>query len=180
MQDRAEHRLPPQNLEAEMSVLGGILLENEALSRALESLRPEDFYRASHGKIFNGLIALYERNEPADLVTLTDILKTQDALEEVGGSSYLATLVDYVPTAANITYYCKIVKEKAIARELIKVATEIASRGYEGGEVETSLDWAEGEIFKIANMKTKQSYYATRISLRTRSRRLKGFTVEKS
>ena len=125
-------------------------MENEALSRALESLRPEDFYRVSHGKIFNALISLYERNEPADLVTLTDILKTQDSLEEVGGSSYLATLVDYVPTAANITYYCKIVKEKAIARELIKVATEIASRGYEGGEVETSLDWAEGEIFKIA------------------------------
>jgi replicative DNA helicase len=179
VQDRAEHRLPPQNLEAEMSVLGGILLENEALSRALESLRPEDFYRSSHGKIFNGLIALYERNEPADLVTLTDILKTQDALEEVGGSSYLATLVDYVPTAANITYYCKIVKEKAIARQLIKVATEIASRGYEGGEVETSLDWAEGEIFKIANMKTKQSYYATKDIVKNTIKTIEGLYSRK-
>ncbi|MGK2945997.1 MAG: replicative DNA helicase [Desulfuromonadales bacterium] len=162
MQDRAEHRLPPQNLEAEMSVLGGVLLENEALNRALEVLRPEDFYREAHRKIFAALITLSERNEPADLVTLTAVLKNRDALEEVGGSSYLSTLVDFVPTAANISYYCKIVKEKAISRELIKVATEIASRGYEGGEVEASLDWAEGEIFKIANMKSRPSVFATK------------------
>lgn len=162
MQDRAEHRLPPQNLEAEMSVLGGVLLENEALNRALEVLRPEDFYREAHRKIFAALITLSERNEPADLVTLTAVLKNRDALEEVGGSSYLSTLVDFVPTAANISYYCKIVKEKAISRELIKVATEIASKGYEGGEVEASLDWAEGEIFKIANMKSRPSVFATK------------------
>ncbi|MGK2904738.1 MAG: replicative DNA helicase [Desulfuromonadales bacterium] len=162
MQNRAEHRLPPQNLEAEMSVLGGVLLENEALNRALEGLRPEDFYREAHRKIFSALITLSDRNEPADLVTLTAVLKNRDALEEVGGSSYLSTLVDFVPTAANISYYCKIVKEKAIARELIKVATEIASRGYEGGEVEASLDWAEGEIFKIANMKSRPSVFSTK------------------
>ncbi|MDT8443345.1 MAG: replicative DNA helicase [Desulfuromonadales bacterium] len=162
MQDRAEHRLPPQNLEAEMSVLGGVLLENEALNRALEVLRPEDFYRQAHRKIFAALITLSERNEPADLVTLTAVLKNHDALEEIGGSSYLSTLVDFVPTAANISYYCKIVKEKAISRELIKVATAIASKGYEGGEVEAALDWAEGEIFKIANMKSRPSVFATK------------------
>jgi replicative DNA helicase len=160
--DHAEHRLPPQNLEAEMSVLGGVLLENEALNRALEVLRPEDFYREAHRKIFTSLIILSDRNEPADLVTLTAVLKEQGAHEEVGGSSYLSTLVDFVPTAANISYYCKLVKEKAISRELIKVATEIASRGYEGGEVETSLDWAESEIFKIANMKSRPSYFSTK------------------
>jgi replicative DNA helicase len=160
--DRTEHRLPPQNLEAEMSVLGGVLLENEALNRALEVLRPEDFYREAHRKIFTALITLSDRNEPADLVTLTSALKAVNALEEVGGSTYLSTLVDFVPTAANISYYCKLVKEKAISRELIKVATEIAGRGYEGGDVETSLDWAEGEIFKIANMKSRPSFYATK------------------
>ena len=160
--DRAEHRLPPQNLEAEMSVLGGVLLENEALNRALEVLRPEDFYREAHRKIFTSLIILSDRNEPTDLVTLTAVLKEQGAHEEVGGSSYLSTLVDFVPTAANISYYCKLVKEKAISRELIKVATEIASRGYEGGEVEASLDWAESEIFKIANMKSRPSYFSTK------------------
>ncbi|NOR50204.1 MAG: replicative DNA helicase [Desulfuromonadales bacterium] len=160
--DRVEHRLPPQNLEAEMSVLGGVLLENEALNRALEVLRPEDFYRESHRKIFTALIVLSDRNEPADLVTLTAVLKEQGTLEEVGGSAYLSTLVDFVPTAANISYYCKLVKEKAISRELIKVATEIATRGYEGGEVEASRDWAEGEIFKIANMKSRPSYFSTK------------------
>jgi len=162
MSDVPSHRLPPQSLEGEMSVLGGVLLENEALNKALEILRPDDFYRDSHRKIFSALIDLSNRSEPADLVTLTAALQQQGALEAVGGSSYLATLVDYVPTAANITYYCKLVKEKAIARHLIRVATEIATRGYEGGEVEKSLDWAEKSIFEITGMKTRPSYFATR------------------
>ncbi|PLX89854.1 MAG: replicative DNA helicase [Desulfuromonas sp.] len=161
MPELTEHRLPPQNLEAEMSVLGGILLENEALHLALEYLRSEDFYREPHRKIFTALIKLSERNEPADLVTLTSILKESASLDEVGGSTYLGQLVDFVPTAANIGYYCRLVKEKAIARELIRVATEIAGRGYDGGEIEPALDWAEGEIFKIANMKAKRSFYKT-------------------
>ena len=162
MSGHAEHRLPPQNLEAEMSVLGGILLENEALNRALELLRPDDFYREAHRNIFAALIELSERNEPADLVTLTAVLKEQGSLDGIGGSAYLSTLVDYVPTAANINYYCNLVKEKAISRELIRVATEIAGRGYEGGKVDASLDWAETEIFKIANMKSRKSFFATK------------------
>lgn len=145
-----------------MSVLGGILLENEALNKALEILRPDDFYRESHRKIFSALIELANRGEPADLVTLTAALQQAGALDAVGGSSYLATLVDFVPTAANITYYCRLVKEKSISRHLIRVATEIATRGYEGGEVEKSLDWAEKSIFEITGMKTRPSYFATR------------------
>ena len=162
MSDIPSHRLPPQSLEGEMSVLGGVLLENEALNKALEILRPDDFYRDSHRKIFSALIDLANRGEPADLVTLTAALQQGGSLEAVGGSSYLATLVDYVPTAANITYYCKLVKEKSISRHLIRVATEIATRGYEGGEVEKSLDWAEKSIFEITGMKTRPSYFATR------------------
>jgi len=162
MPESTEHRLPPQNLEAEMSVLGGILLENEALNRALEVLRAEDFYRNSHRKIFAALIALSERSEPADLVTLTAALKEQGTLEEAGGSAYLNTLVDFVPTAANIAYYCRLVKDKAIARQLIRVATDIAGRGFEGVEVEKALDWAESEIFKIAEMKTRPSFFSTK------------------
>ncbi len=156
------HRLPPQSLEAEMSVLGGVLLENEALNRALESLRPEDFYRESHRKIFAALIDLSGKGDPADLVTLTASLQQRGDLDAVGGSSYLATLVDYVPTAANIAYYCRLVKEAAISRHLIRVATEIATRGYEGGEVEQNLDWAEKSIFEITGMKTRPSYFSTR------------------
>ncbi len=162
MSEVPSHRLPPQSLEGEMSVLGGVLLENEALNKALEILRPDDFYRDSHRKIFSALIDLSNRGEPADLVTLTAALQQQGALEAVGGSSYLATLVDYVPTAANIAYYCRLVKEKAISRHLIRVATEIATRGYEGGEVEKALDWAEKSIFEITGMKTRPSYFATR------------------
>jgi len=162
MVETPSHRLPPQSLEGEMSVLGGVLLENEALNKALEILRPDDFYRDSHRKIFNTLIELANRGEPADLVTLTAALQQQGELDAVGGSSYLATLVDFVPTAANITYYCRMVKEKAIARHLIRVATEIATRGYDGGEVEQTLDWAEKSIFEITGMKTRPSYFATR------------------
>jgi replicative DNA helicase len=156
------HRLPPQSLEGEMSVLGGILLENEALNRALELLRPDDFYRESHRKIFSVLIELSEKGEPADLVTLSAALQARGEIDAVGGSAYLATLVDYVPTAANIVYYCKLVKEKALARQLITVATEIATRGYAGGDIEQNLDWAEKSIFEIAGAKTRPSYFSTR------------------
>ncbi len=156
------HRLPPQSLEGEMSVLGGILLENEALNKALEILRPEDFYRESHRKIFKALITLFEKGEPADLVTLSATLSNNGDLDAAGGTAYLATLVDYVPTAANISYYARLVKEKAISRSLILIATDIVTRGYEGGKVEENLDWAEAAIFKIAEQKTTRSYYSTK------------------
>ncbi|MCD4688425.1 MAG: replicative DNA helicase [Desulfuromonadaceae bacterium] len=162
MSEQSSHRLPPQSLEGEMSVLGGILLENDALNKALELLRPEDFYRESHRKIFSALIDLSDRGEPADLVTLTSMLQTKGELEEVGGSSYLGVLVDYVPTAANISYYCRMVKEKSLARHMINVSTEIASRGYDGGDIESTLDWAEKSIFEISGMKSSPSYFSTR------------------
>lgn len=162
MADVPSHRLPPQSLEGEMSVLGGVLLENEALNKALEILRPEDFYREGHRKIFTALIALSEKGEPADLVTLTAMLQQTGDLEAIGGGGYLATLVDYVPTAANIVYYSRLVKEKALARRLIQVATEIATRGYEGGDVEADLDWAEKSIFEVAGAKSKPSYFSIR------------------
>jgi len=162
MEERHGHRLPPQNLEAEMSVLGGVLLENEALNRALEVLIPTDFYRESHRKIFKALITLSEKNEPADLVTLTAELNKRNELEDVGGGTYLATLVDYVPTAANIAYYCKLVKEKSVARKLIEVSTDIATKGYEGGDMEEILDQAEKSIFEIAENRTRPSYFPVR------------------
>lgn len=162
MTEIQSHRLPPQNLEAEMSVLGGVLLENEALNRTLEYLTTSDFYRESHRKIFNSLLALSDKSEPADLVTLTAELKNRGELEDVGGSTYLATLVDYVPTAANITYYCKLVKEKSIARKLIEVSTDIATSGYDGGDMEEILDRAEKSIFEISENRTRPSYFPVR------------------
>lgn len=159
MEESHGHRLPPQNLEAEMSVLGGVLLENEALNRALEFLTTDDFYRASHRKIFKALISLSEKSEPADLVTLTAALKDRKELEDVGGSTYLATLVDYVPTAANIVYYCKLVKEKSVARKLIEASTEIATNGYEGGDMDIILDRAEKAIFEISENRSRPSFF---------------------
>jgi replicative DNA helicase len=162
MSDSLAQRLPPQCLEGEMSVLGGVLLENEALNKAVEILHPDDFYRESHRKIFGALIALSEQGEPADLVTLTATLQKRGELDAVGGSGYLSTLVDYVPTAANIAYYCRLVKEKALARRLINVATEIASRGYDGGDIEALLDWSEKSIFEISGMKNRPSYFSAK------------------
>ena len=158
--DIANHKIPPQNLEAEQSVIGGILLENEAISKVLEILIPDDFYRESHRKIFHSMIQLFEKNEPIDLITLTNQLKGANQLEAIGGSAYLSSLVDSIPTAANITYYARIVKEKAILRRLIATATEIVSRGYENdGDVEDLLDQAEKNIFQITESQIKPSFF---------------------
>ncbi|HXK30049.1 MAG TPA: replicative DNA helicase [Candidatus Binatia bacterium] len=154
-------KVPPQNLEAESSVLGGILLENEAVNQVLELLRPEDFYRESHRKVFRAIVELSDRSEPVDLITLSDFLKNRGELEAVGGTAYLASLADFVPTAANITHYARIVREKSILRSLISTATEIATRGYEEqGNVEEFLDSAEKVIFDISEKKIKASFVA--------------------
>ncbi len=162
MSEVQSHRMPPQNLEAEMSVLGGILLENEAMNKALELLTPDDFYRESHRKIFQAIISLNEKSEPADLVTVSAVLKKQGTLDDVGGSSYIATLAGYVPTAANISYYCKLVKEKSVARKLIEVSTDIATSGYEGGDMDEILDQAEKAIFEIAENRGSPSFFPVR------------------
>ena len=158
----ADNRLPPQDMEAEMSVLGGVLLENEALNKVLELLTAEDFYRESHGKIFAAMTELSEHGEPLDLVTVRSALEKRGELDAVGGMDYLAMLVDFVPTAANIVYYSRLVKEKSLQRRLIRVATEIAQRGYEGGEVEVTLDWAEKLIFEISNQRNRSSWQAVK------------------
>ena len=153
------HRLPPQNIEAEQSILGGVLLDNEAIYKVLENLTEEDFYKPSHQKIFRALIALSEKGEPADLVTLTQQLKEMGTLNEVGGSSYLATLINVVPTAANVPYYSKIVHEKAVLRKLISVASEIIRGGYEDtANLEEFLDMAERSIFDISNRRYKEGF----------------------
>jgi replicative DNA helicase len=152
-------KVPPQNLEAEASVLGGILLENEAINRVLEIITPVDFYRESHRKIFRAMMELADRSEPADLITLSELLKGKGDLEAVGGSTYLAALADQVPTAANIAHYARIIREKAILRQLINSATEIATRGFEEqGNVDEFLDAAEKVIFDIAEKKIKASF----------------------
>ena len=134
-------KVPPQSLDAEESVLGGVLFDAHALDRVVETLSVEDFYRESHRKIFRAMLALSEKGEPIDLITLSDLLKSRGELQDIGGATYLAELADKVPSAANIGHYARIVREKAVLRSLINVCNEITSRCYNGQEdIEPFLD----------------------------------------
>jgi replicative DNA helicase len=158
--DTSLHRVPPQNLEAEQSVLGGILLENQAVNVVLEILESGDFYSESHRKVFASVVELTERNEPVDLITLSSLLRDKKHLDAVGGVAYLASLVDNVPSAANIAYYARIVKEKAVLRGLIGTATEILNKSYNiGADVDQVLDEAEHAIFEISENKIRPTFY---------------------
>lgn len=152
-------RMPPHNIEAEQAVLGAVFLEKEALITAMEIVRPEDFYRTAHQRIFQCMIDLLERGEPIDLVTVTAELQNRKWLEEVGGVSYLTDLANAVPTAANVEYYARIVEEKALLRRLIRVATQIASTGYgETEDVGEILSQAERNILEISQRRSRGQF----------------------
>jgi replicative DNA helicase len=152
-------RVPPQSLDAEQSVLGGILLDNGALDRVIELIGPDDFYREAHRKIYRAMVYLSERSEPADLVTLSETLRARGEIEVVGGSGYLAELTERVPTAANVGHHARIVREKAILRSLIGAATEIATRGFESpDDVSDVLDRAEQLILGISDRQVKPAF----------------------
>ena len=155
----SQMRVPPQNLEAEQSVLGAILLDNDAVNKALELLRPEDFYRPGHQKIFSAFIELDETSTAIDLVTATSHLKDKNILEEIGGSSYLASLLDQVPSATNVEFYARMVREKSVLRRLINVSSAIAAKGYEEGQsAEEFLDFAENEIFQVSEQRINPAF----------------------
>ena len=152
-------KIPPQNLEAEQSVLGGILLENTAVNEVADTLQSYDFYRKSHQIIFEALLELSDKSEPADLITVTELLKSKNTLEAIGGSAYLASLVSSVPSASNIKSYAKIVKQKSLLRQLIKVASEITSRGYDdSANIDDFLDYAESSLFEVTDAQIKPSF----------------------
>lgn len=161
-------KVPPQNIEAEQSVLGAILLENGAMNKALEILSADDFYKESHRKIFLGMIELSEKNEPIDLVTLVEHLRRKDELERVGGAVYLASMVHFVPTSANVRHHSKIVHEKSLLRRLIATATDIVTAGYDGDrDVEDLLDTAENAIFGISEKKVRPSFVSVKDIVRS-------------
>jgi replicative DNA helicase len=161
--DPALYKLPPQNVEAEQSILGGILLENHAINAAVEILGRDDFYSEAHRKIFAAILDMSEQNEPVDLITLSNVLRNKNTLDSVGGTAYLASLVDNVPSAANVANYAKIVKEKAILRGLIGSATQIINSCYEtGSDVDQVLDQAEHSIFEISEHKVRPSFIPLR------------------
>jgi replicative DNA helicase len=178
--DPSTYKVPPQNLEAEQSVLGSVLLENTAINRVMEVLSADDFYHEAHRKIFNVLVQLTEKNDPVDLITLSNALKGKNLLDSVGGTAYLASLVDNVPSAANAANYAKIVKEKAILRGLISSATEIIDHCYEANtDVDTILDTAEHRIFEISENKVRQDFSHMRDIVKDSFRSIEGLYASK-
>ncbi len=152
-------RVPPQSKDAEQSVLGSMIIDKEAIFAASELLVEDDFYSTAHRKIFNAIISLSEKGEPVDIITLADELEHSQCLEEVGGRACLVNLANIVPTAANVRYHSHIIREKAILRALIQVATGIVSRSYDApSSVDEFLDEAEQLIFEIGSRGKYQAF----------------------
>jgi len=158
--DPSLYHIPPQSLEAEESLLSAILIDNSTLFDILDLLKPEDFYRSAHQKIFAAIIQLFAKNEPVDLVTLTNILRENGHLDEIGGASFLASLVDEVPLAVNVQHYAKIIHDKACLRRLIEKANLITQQCFQDrGNVADIIDFAESSIFEISENKIKPAFY---------------------
>ena len=150
------NKVPPQSIEAEIAVLGSMLLDKEAIDRAIELLDEASFYKTAHAKIYSTVIKLYDKNKAVDIVTLVEELRNSSALDEVGGPTYITSITSSIPTSANIEHYAKIVREKAILRNLISTATQIVSESYDAtSSVDTLLDKAERMIFDITANKVE-------------------------
>ena len=150
-------KIPPQNLDAEMSLLGAVLIDEETLADISEHVKPHDFYDRRHGLIYDAMMRLYEKHKPVDLLTLTEELKKKNDIETIGGSAYLTELTNYVPTAAHAEAYAELVSQKAIRRRLIKASAEISEMGFDE-ETSTAqlLEAAEAELFSVSDQSLKQ------------------------
>jgi len=153
-------RVPPHNIEAEQSVLGGILFDNQALSRALEQIKTgEEFYKPAHRIIYSAFLDLFEKGDPIDMMTVNETLKKNKKISEAGGLDYLAELMDIFPTSANVGIHAKIVKEKALLRRLITTAGELVNLGFEDSEsVDEVIDRAEQMIFELAEDRLERGF----------------------
>ncbi|MDU7867589.1 MAG: DnaB-like helicase N-terminal domain-containing protein, partial [Pantoea sp.] len=151
-------KMPPHSLEAEQSVLGGLMLDNERWDNVSERVVANDFFNRSHRLIFSEMQRLLENSKPIDLITLSESLETRGELEMAGGFAYLAELAKNTPSAANIGAYADIVRERAVVREMISVANQIADAGYDpqGRNSEELLDFAESNVFKIAEARASK------------------------
>lgn len=149
-------RIPPHSIEAEQSVLGSMILDREAIVTSIEILRAEDFYKEAHSEIYESITNIFAKDEPVDLITLSEELKKRNTLESIGGIMYLANLSEGVATTSNIKYYCEIVEEKSTLRKLIKASNEIIAKGYEDEEnIENIIESAEKKIFDITQKRNQ-------------------------
>ncbi len=158
--DRGLERTPPQDLAAERGVLGGMMLSKDAIADVVEQVVASDFYRPAHELIYEAIIDLYGRGEPADLVTVSDELTKRGELQRVGGGAYLADLIDMVPTAANAGYYAEIVAERATLRRLVEAGTRIVQLGYasDGGEVEEVINEAQAQVYAVTERNQSEDF----------------------
>ncbi len=155
----AQVRIPPQFLEGERAILGGLLIDNDALPKVISTLTADHFYKEAHRHIFSAMTALFEKGEPVDWVTLTSALNKAGVLDTVGGTAYLAELADAVPSAANILHYTEVVKEKALLRQVISAATAISTKCYEDQvDIDHFLDEAEQIIFRIGESRIQSGF----------------------
>ena len=159
-------KLPPQSLEAEMSVLGSLMLDPHAMTQVADLLAPSDFYKPAHGIVYNTIVELFERNEPIDLLSVQSRLQGKNELDSVGGVGYLTDLVNTVPTVGHLTHYAEIVRRKSILRNLIQASFDISTLGYQENEdTDLILDEAEKRIFSIARRALKQEFVPVRQEL---------------
>lgn len=157
MSSDATAKIPPQNLDAEKSLLGAVLINEDVLADVTEHVKPTDFYDKNHATIFGAMVRLFEKHRPVDLLTLTDELKRTDELETVGGSAFLTELTNYVPTAAHAATYAEMVAQKAVRRRLIKASAGITELGYdESTTTQELLEKAEAELFSVSDQSLKQ------------------------
>jgi replicative DNA helicase len=153
-------KIPPQSVEAEASLLSAVLIDNSVLNEVVEILRPQDFYKTAHQKIFSAMIELFEKSEPVDLVTLTNFFKDQEQLDNIGGAVYLAELINEIPLAINAAHYAKIIHDKATLRDLIERGYAIIKRCWsDQSQVDEVVDFAESCIFKISERKIRPSFH---------------------
>lgn len=155
----AEPKIPPHNLDAERSLLGALLIDKDAVVKVVGFLKPEHFYRDAHGVIFDAVLSLYGKAEPADLITVTSALKKKKKLKDVGGASYLAELTEAVPTSSHVEHYGKMVYDNAVKRELISVSSRIIEDGFsEGLSLEELLDKAESSLFSVSQTRERSVF----------------------
>ncbi len=151
--------VPPQNIEAEQAVLGTVLIQDRSLLKIVEILSPEDFYRDAHKIIFDAMVTLFEKREPHDLITVTNLLNDQNRLERIGGAAYLASLTDIIPFTGTLVHHARIIRKKSILRRLIQTSSEVAARCYDAqDDIETLVDEAEKTIFEIAQAGKSQGF----------------------
>ncbi len=166
MSEQLSEKLPPQNIEAEQSALGCLLIDKNAIIKVIDFLKAKDFYKPDHQEIYQAMTDLFERNDPIDMLSISSRLKEKDKLENIGGNAYLTQLVNAVPTAAHVSSYAKIVQRKRILRDLIDASYDIGQMGYnESEDTEVLLDQAERKIFSITQKSLTQKFLSIKDSL---------------